>query len=432
MSTSVFKAGAGKAAIGYPAGFFPYKGFRGRSLDGVHDDIHARALLMELDGERFLIISLELGDITDEWVEEIGEKTGVPADHIWLTVTHNHPAPYANGTWEEYVPDADKTEPFCRCCIDAILKAVDQAESSLCPARLRYGEGEAYVNVNRDVKYTGSQPGFTAPYITAKNIHGYSDHTVTVLDFVDESGKTFACVVGYAVHSSALFRQFFGDDPGSIPVSGDLSGAAMRYVEERTDAVAIHLLGAAADQNARFSVEDFVFDRDGNVQSVYRDAGAYDMVEFMAEELGDEVLRVSRTAAEIPTDRLKAGKTVISAPTKEKYEDGPPMSMPADYEWKMTGEMDMPLFIMQIGSLALFGIPGEMVARVGTNIKNALKENGFARAMVVTQCNGSFSYMTDEEGYSKKTFEAVQSHFAPGIAGLIEKGAIELAKTCPD
>ncbi len=426
MNTSNFKAGAGKAAISYPDNFFPYHGFRGRRLLGVHDDIHARVLLMEHDSERFLIISLELGDITDEWAAEISEKTGVPADHIWFTVSHNHAAPYANSTWGEFVPDEDKTEPFCQCCMNAILAAVDIARNNLCNARIRYSEGQSYVNVNRDVKYTGNQPNFTSPYITAKNIHGYSDHTVSVLDFADLTGKVFAYVVGYAVHSSALFHQFWDNDGGML-ISGDLSGAAMRYVEERSDAVAIHLLGAAADQNARFNVIEFVPDRNGNVHEVDRSEAGYAMVDAMAEEWGSEVLLASKHAIDIPADTVTAAKKVITAPTKEKYEAGPPMSLPVGYEWKISGEADMTLSMLRIGSLVLFGIPGELVARAGSDIKKALLERGFSQAIIVTQCNGCVSYMSDESGYAKKTFEAVQSHFAPGVAGLIQKGALGLA-----
>lgn len=426
MTAYNLKAGAGKAAIGYPEHFFPYRGFRGRKLLGVHDDIYVRVLLLEKESKRYLIISLELGDITDEWASEISEKTGIPADHIWFTVTHNHDAPYANSTWGEFVPDAEKTEPFCRCCIDAILKAVTAAQNSLCPARLRYGEGQAYVNVNRDVKYTGNQPEFTSPYVMAKNIHGYSDHTVSVLEFVDECDKTFAYVIGYAVHSSALFQQFWGEDGGML-VSGDLSGAAMRYVEDRSDAIAIHLLGAAGDQNARFNVIEPVFDRDGNVHNVNRSEAGYGMVDAMAEEWGSEVLLAAKTAVDVPTDAVAAAKVTITVPTKEKYQGGPPMSLPIGYEWKLTGETDMTLSMLRIGSLALLGIPGELVARAGTNIKNALLDRGFAHAVVVTQCNGSVSYMSDEDGYAKKTFAAVQSHFAPGIAERILDGALALA-----
>lgn len=425
MDNKTLLAGAGKAAITYPDDFFPYAGFRGRRFIGVHDDIHARVLLLERDSESFLIVSLELGDITNEWAPELAEKTGVPADHIWLTATHDHEAPYANSTWGEFVPDEVKTEPFCRCCVQAILEAFSQARQSLRPARMYCGEGQAWVNVNRDWKYTGHQKEYTAPYISAKNIHGYSDHTVCVVRFDDEAGRTIAFLTGYAVHSSVLFHQVWGDEGGML-ISGDLSGAAMRYVEERTDAVAIHLLGAAGDQDPRFSTIHSVFDRDGNVSMAdYGDAG-YALVDAMAAEWGAEILLASQQAQSIPTDTLYAACHTVIAGTKEKWEGGPPMTMPADYDWKPNGTMDITLYMLRVGGVTLLGIPGELVASVGTELKQLMASGGCEYPMVVTQCNGCVQYMSDAEGYTNKTFEASQSHFAPGIGQTLRAGACQL------
>ena len=47
------KGGAGIAEIKYPADFFPEEGFK-----GIHDPIHARALILE-SGERIAVISLD-------------------------------------------------------------------------------------------------------------------------------------------------------------------------------------------------------------------------------------------------------------------------------------------------------------------------------------------------------------------------------------
>lgn len=312
------------------------------------------------------------------------------------------------------MPDEEKTEPFCRCCINAILEAAALAQERLCHARLRYGEGAAYVNVNRDSKYTGSQPDITSPYVMAKNIHGYSDHTVSVLEFVDDDSQTFAYVVGYAVHSSALFQQFWGEDGGML-ISGDLSGAAMRYVEERSDAVALHLLGAAADQNARFNVIEPTFDRYGNVSNVNRSEAGYAVVDLMAEEWGSEVFLAAKNAVEISADTLAAAKLTITAPTKEKYEGGPPTTLPVGYEWKIGGAADLNLSMIRIGPLTLFGIPGELVARAGDSIKQALLACGFTQAMVVTQCNGAVSYLSDADGYEKRHLKQLKAILPPAL-----------------
>ena len=42
--------------------------------------------------------------------------------------------------------------------------------------------------------------------------------------------------------------------------------------------------------------------------------------------------------------------------------------------------------------------------------------------MIISQCNGSYSYISDADGYDKMTFEAVASHFMPGIDDKIIEG----------
>jgi hypothetical protein len=68
----------------------------------------------------------------------------------------------------------------------------------------------------------------------------------------------------------------------------------------------------------------------------------------------------------------------------------------------------------------LIGIPAEIVTSIGSDIKHCVPE-GF-EAVIITQCNGSFSYMSDDNGYEVLTFEALASHFMPGSARRITEG----------
>jgi hypothetical protein len=54
-------------------------------------------------------------------------------------------------------------------------------------------------------------------------------------------------------------------------------------------------------------------------------------------------------------------------------------------------------------------------------IKNSLP---YRNVVVVSHCNGSISYMSDEYGFEHHTFEAVVSHVKRGVAeGAILNGA---------
>jgi hypothetical protein len=426
----ILRVGAGKAAIVYPDNFFPYSGFRGRYLTGVHDDIYARALFLDNGTDKMLFVSLEIGDITDEWVPEISRETELPAENIFLAATHTHTAPYANSTWGERVVDTEKTEPFCQACKDAVYSAIRAAQASARPATMRFSEGSCSVNVSRVRPYEGNSEKVTARYISAPNPHANSDKTVAVMTFADSSDRVIAYLINYAVHSAVLFRQVWDQKDGGSLVSGDLAGAAMRYVEERVpDAVALYTMGAAADQITRYTMVHSVFDADGNIsRKDYGDEVGYGLVDAMGSELGEEVLRAAKSAREAETSLLKIAEITVSAMGKREGTGGPPTQIPDGFQYVPTEMTGIRLRLIKAGETALLTVPGEIVASIGSDIKAALKAQGFANAVVITQCNGALQYISDDYGYDNMTFEANMSHFMKGIGKIIAGGAVTMAK----
>lgn len=427
---NILYAGAGKAAIEFPENFFPYNGFSGRYLIGVGDPLHARALLLKHGECSVLLVSLELGDITDEWAPEISRETGIPAENIFLAATHTHSAPYANSTWGERVGDAEKTEPFCRACLAAVLKAAKTAQETVRPAKLSFAEGTCDINVSRVKPYEGTQADVTARYIPAPNPHADSDKTVAVMTLTDRDGGVIAYLLNYAVHSAVLFRQAWGKNKAGSLTSGDLAGSAMRYVEERSPgAVAVYTMGAAGDQLPRYTMVHRVFDAQGNFKSEdYGDAAGQALVAAMAGELGAEVLYASAGAAEETSAQLRTATMTVSAMGKEAWHGGPPMAIPRDYQYIPTQMTEIRLGMIALGDTALLTVPAEIVAGIGCDIKEAVKKQGFRNVIVITQCNGALQYIASDEDYDHMTTEANASHFMKGAAGTITDGARQLAE----
>jgi hypothetical protein len=427
---SAIKVGAGKAAVIYPEGFFPYSGFRGRYLIGIHDDINARAIAVKNSTDTLLFLSIELGDVTDEWLPEIQHQTGVPIGNIFLTCTHTHEAPYAGSGWGERVEDEAKTAPFCAACLAAILTAAKYAMDHLRPASITVTEGSCGVNVSRVHKYEGDSDEVTSPYISVANEHEYSDHTVSVARFTDENGAIIALLVNYPVHSSVLFRQSWDHTHGNL-VSGDLAGAAMRYVEERIPgAVSLMTLGAAGDQIPRAVMVHPVVDGKGNLSFAdYGDQGGYALTDAMGTELGEEVLFAAAQPGEtIQTCMIRTAAVDTPVELKEPWEGGPPTKLPVGYEYEPCGSMELHLQLVALGDMAYLTIPSELVASVGTELKNILKQSGFSNAAVITQCNGAWQYISDLSGYERKTFEAIESHFMPTVVEKLKESARTLCR----
>ena len=94
------KISAGIASINItPAVPIPMSGYRSRvkPFEGVHDSIHARAIVFS-DGEnKAAIISAEIIGFSNSFCEEtfslIEQETGIQKENILLTVVHNHSGP---------------------------------------------------------------------------------------------------------------------------------------------------------------------------------------------------------------------------------------------------------------------------------------------------------------------------------------------------
>lgn len=415
--------GAARIKIDIPDHFFPYESFRKRLLVGKHDDLYARCIMLGNSETSALILSLELGDLgdIDMWLEKISRESGVPVSNILITVTHTHEAPHVSDSCNQEVVDVEKTRLFGECVWKATLEAVQTAKGNMKPGRISYGTGQCDINVNRDYDYKGT-------YIQAPNPHGPSDKTVAVMKFEALDGEPIAYFINYAVHGCVMFWNMPGD--GGMLVSGDIPGETSRYIENRHDdkVVALWTLGAAGDQLPKYLAKRITFDSQGNIKFVnVREAG-YLLVQVQAESLADEVLLV---AADMPRTFSKAVikgiQNKVTVPGQKKLENHDQIS---SFQYEDGDPVEMHLSLLLINQIALVGIPGEIVCNIGSQIKSTLP---YRDVIVITQCNGSVSYISDESGYEKRTFQATASHIKRGCAeNALVNGAMDMIEELQD
>jgi hypothetical protein len=218
-------------------------------------------------------------------------------------------------------------------------------------------------------------------------------------------------------------------------VSGDLAGAASSYAEERIGGIMLFTMGPAADQMPKYIANHRIFDKNGSVSWKYygRDA-AFVLLDAQGMELGAAIIQAAKNCGSGTENPLLGTMGhVISLPSKQdgypaadetegtdEYKKNYKESVPENFKFKETGNLEIRLALIQIGNVVIIGIPAEIVTSIGSDIKHCVPE-GF-EAVVITQCNGSFSYISDDSGYELMTFEAVASHFMPGSARRITEG----------
>ena len=433
--------GTDKTVLTYPEGFFPHRSFRGRYFEGVLQELYVRTIIVEKDGIRTVFVGIEAGDVGGDWIEEIASLSGTSRENVFLSATHTHAAPHAGGFWKEDVADTEAGEKYQELCRKHVKESVQKALQTLQPAKAFYGESLCDINVNRDYAYEGTDGKITVPYIQASNPGGISDKRVSTVIFRGCDQQMIACIFNYAVHSNVTFYQVFGEGEGML-INGDIAGYAMKYIEERyPEATAMFTLAPAADQSPKYLANHRIFDREGNADWKYEGrAAGITLMEAQGSELGESVCSSIRqnTYTGILVDAIHAVESVIALNKKIEGAGGlvkkPENDYASQYKEKLdenfayqeNGTLEMNLSMVQIGNVVLVAIPAEIVTPIGIHIKKIVTDELGTKVIVITQCNNAYSYITDDEGYKKKTFEALASHFMPGTEERILQGIREL------
>ena len=418
--SSSFKAGAAKVDVTPAASELP------KTYEGILDRLYSRAIVLDNGAGMAALISVDAGGVGDQiWrtvTQQVEKELGIPAANVLLTATHTHSAPQQPGPGY-----AQK-----------IVESVKLAKQKLAPARIGYGTGVSYINVNRNILDSKTKRWWEGP-----NYDGPSDKTVAVIKLESLSGEPIAVYYNYAMHAVIT---------GQLDrVSADVPGAASNYIEDSLDgkAVALWSSGAAGDQNPIYFQQTFDLrdirikdyaKRGEDISNAMPPGGQglnksdpaviklmnqqKQMTLSMGQFLGEEVLHVMREM-----DRTESSATIygaqktISCPGRERLNTGR-----AGFEgsYKDAAPVEIRLGLLRIGDIFIGGVNAEVFNLIAQRLK---KESPYARTMMATLTNGSArsGYIPNDTAYGMTTFEVLSSRLKPGCAETsIVNGILDL------
>ena len=407
-------------------------GFEAPTGKYEHEHLYIRAIVVDNGMTRAALLGADQGGLSEaiwkEASEQIAKELDCPVANIIMSATHTHSSgvPFRPGVG----PGAQGAllDPNEQRVVQAMLEAVRQAKSSLQPARMAFGTGNSFLNVNRDA----IQPD-THLWTQAPNLVAPSDKTVAVLKFETPSGQPIAVYVNYAMHPINGYLANF--------TSADFAGAMSRYVEQAYDdkPVVVFSQGASGDQNplylrpstngmasrsgapitgnvlVRESIEAPL--RDGPVKGKPMDPQVRDRLERWMESegdvLGEEVIRVmtnsTRTEHDVP---VWGSETVITCPGRTRtdqgregkpgtYSEGPPVPIR--------------LGVLVIGDVALTSVNAEIYNLISQRMKG---QSPMTNTVMVTLANGRApsGYIPDDASFSHETFQVLGSRLKEGCA----------------
>jgi hypothetical protein len=207
----LLKAGTSKICISPPIGA-PLSGFAARheNSTGIHDDLFARALVLETSENAVAFVSVDLLALPAGFIAQVRQSiqssTGLRPDSIMIASTHTHAGPVTITTF--FNPDESVDSYYMNTLESAIVEAVSNAWRDRFPARVGVGVGHAEgVGVNR--RSSDQKP---------------VDEQVGIIKVTDIDERIRAVLINYSCHPTVL-------GPDNLRVTGDFPAFAIKEIE---------------------------------------------------------------------------------------------------------------------------------------------------------------------------------------------------------
>ena len=444
-----FRAGAATSNITPWLGQSMNGGMSDNKALTIHDELHARALMLDDGQNRLAFVVCDSCAVAREVVTEakaiIRERTKLEPDHVVISATHTHSAPTCVAVFQS-TPD----ETYRHFMAVRIADAVQRAANNLAPARIGWGVGKnaAQVNNRRWKMKPGTIPpdpfGRTTDLVKmnpppgSPNLiepAGPIDPEVPVVAVQTPEGRPIALLANYSLHYVG------GVGPGHA--SADYYGMFAERVRELLKAdgldppfVAMMTNGTSGDIN------------NINFRQAAKPLPPYARMREVAEDLAQEAVKVARSieyrdhasldarAAELtlgvrhpsPEDVARAEAVVAKA-------KGPDMKTVEEAYARETlllrkypREVTLTVQALRIGGLGIVSIPCEVFVEIGLALK---AESPLKPTFTIELANGYNGYLPTKEQHALggyETWRARSSYLEVDAASKISDKALELLR----
>ena len=422
------KVGAARVDITPPLGMH-MDGYEARigGATGVHDPLHARALVAEgADGLAVALVVADLLHIDARLQAQIAAgvqaRIGIPRERLQLVGTHTHsgPALAAPSSAERTIGDA---------IVDAAAHAWEDRREAVAAVGIGHVEG---IGANR-------RPN-----------GGPMDDRVTVTRFDDRAGRPIATHVNYGCHPTTL-------GPDNTLYSADYPGVLCRLIDDTIGGVTIFSTGPQGDVNpGGYSPE-------GSMVGVIAPWRTFESAERYGQILADEVVAVHEGLVPTAMERVWGDAHVVDLRRKQLPDaavatQAAALARDAEHAVSAAGlgadatyhalvaaayaeligaqasdpERDEPVHLrvsaLAIGPLLHVGIQGELFVALGQRIRDAL---GPERTCVAALCDGTVGYIPTADAFAVGGYEPNASVLEPGQGERLVEAIIGLASGAP-
>jgi hypothetical protein len=418
----VFRAGAATSNITPSIGADPDVRTSRPPATHVHDELHARCLVLDDGQARLALVVCDLRHISAEVAENakqiIQKTTGIPPQCVLISATHTHTSSGAKLEEREGQPYYDYGAFLTRRIADGVLRAHNQLE----PAQIGWGVVEEPTQVfNRrwfltpkrgpvygahdNIERVDTNPGYTGLLRPA----GPVDPQITFVSVKSTSGKPISLLASYGLHyvggvpANTISADYFAIFADRV---GELLGA-----DGRQDPAFVGIManGTSGDVNnlERYSDEELAR-RGPQPKKRYE---PFEKAREVADLCAGKVMETHKTLEWHDHVKLSSVQRTLTFkrryPTKEEIEWAEsvkakrikPMSTSRYSTYstvlayaspEMPPTLDVVVQTHRIGGLAVAAMPFEVFAEIGLDLK---QRSPLQPLMNISIANGSHGYL---------------------------------------
>jgi hypothetical protein len=420
-----FRAGAATSNITPWLGVSLNGGMSDRKATHVHDELHARCLVLDDGKTRLAIAVCDMcmipREVMDQAKEFVQKETGLPGENILISATHTHEAPTAAGVFQ-----SDPDPAYAPFLAGRITDGIRRAINNLQPAKIGWGVGKEPTQVFNRRWFM--KPGFKFddpfghgtdkvrmnPPAGSPELDrpaGPIDPDLSIVSVQSKDGRPIAILANYSLH--------YVGDAGPGAVSADYFALFADRMQQ--------LLGA--DRQDPPFVGIMSNGTSGNINNVdFRNPRprrpTYGQMTHVAHTVADEALRVYKSIEhrdwvplDVRTANLELGVRLPNKAEVAKAEQIVAHAKAENREMRGLEEVyaretvliqkypeKVPLILqsMRLGDLAICAIPCEVFVEIGMELK---EQSPFKPTFTISLANGYNGYLPTPKHHALGGYE---------------------------
>jgi len=353
---------------------------RYRAKFSIHDDLKARCVVFERDGQTLALVGADLFGMSLTNIQPMIDRTAeAGVEDFVLAMSHDHSAPDTIGVYG-YFPA--KHVKFIE---DQVVACVQKARENLRPVKeLRAASRELPMDGARVMGY----------FRNARNT-GIVDPTISILQPIGEDGRPIATIVNYACHVEGVAA-------GVSECTADFPGYMCEQIRRDGGGQPVFLNGAV-----------------GGMVSGDTKARTHHESEVMGLGLASIVAELAEEAQPSAEFRFETETRRVEIPlTNRKFKPlYKLMKRPLN-----RGRVVTQMKLIRLGECEMVTLPGELLPEVSFEILEHMR--GYPR-MLVGLANDELGYMIPAYDFRDDEYEETMSQ-GPATALIVRDTAIRL------